>query len=211
MSHFFKAVRQSIKHWYIPLIVGIIFVALGIWVMASPLESYLGLALLFSISFIVAGISETLFAISNKDGLEGWGWYLVGGLLNLLIGIFLVAYPGVSIVTLPFVIGFTVMFRSFQALGFAYDLKNYGVLGWGNMAIWAVLGILFSFILIFNPELAGLTVVICTGLSILFAGVASIFLSLKLKKIKDIPNRIPEELKDRWESLQAEMKEAVKD
>jgi len=37
-TQIFKMVRNSIKYWYIPLIVGIILIGLGIYTFTSPQE-----------------------------------------------------------------------------------------------------------------------------------------------------------------------------
>ncbi len=54
----------------------------------------------------------------------------VGGLLSLAAGIILIIYPGISIVILPFVVGFTLLFLSFLLMGFSFEMKNLGILNW---------------------------------------------------------------------------------
>ncbi len=160
MLHFFKSIRRSVKHWYIPLILGILFILCGIGVIISPQDSYLTLSILFSLSFLVSGIIETFFALQNTKNLNGWGWYLVSGLISLIMGIFLLMYPALSMSILPLVVGFTLLFRSFELLGFAFEEKEAGVLNWGNLAIVSVLSIILSFILIANPIFTGISLVV---------------------------------------------------
>jgi uncharacterized membrane protein HdeD (DUF308 family) len=119
-----------------------------------PQATYLSLVLFFSASFLVFGIMELVFAIQNKDNLDNWGWYLVGALLDLFVGIILFFQPQVAFVALPYFVGFSLMFRSVQGIGFAFDLKSYGVLQWGNLALISFLGLIGSVILILNPVLA---------------------------------------------------------
>ena len=90
----------------------------------SPQDSYLTLSILFSLSFLVSGIIETFFALQNTKNLNGWGWYLVSGLISLIMGIFLLMYPALSMFILPLVVGFTLLFRSFELLGFAFEEKR---------------------------------------------------------------------------------------
>ncbi|MGB3065991.1 DUF308 domain-containing protein [Sphingobacterium thalpophilum] len=66
-NSFFKTVRSSIKHWYIPLIVGILFIVLGFYTITTPVVSFLTLAYLFSWSFMISGILEIIFAVQNRD------------------------------------------------------------------------------------------------------------------------------------------------
>ena len=201
MAIFFKTIRNTIKHWYVPAIIGALFIVLGGYLFTVPESAYLSLVMLFSISFLASGIMEIFFSVQNKDELDGWGWYLASGIFTLLIGVILITKPVVAATTLPFFIGFSLLFRSFQGLGFAFELKNYGVLRWGNLAIVSVLGIILSFLLIVNPIFAGISLVVMTALSFIFAGIVSIVLAFQLKTF---PERINKELKEKIEHLKEE-------
>ena len=204
MAIFFKTIRNTIKHWYVPAIIMALFIVLGGYLFTVPESAYLSLVMLFSISFLASGIMEIFFSVQNKDELDGWGWYLASGIFTLLIGVILITKPVVAATTLPFFIGFSLLFRSFQGLGFAFELKNYGVLRWGNLAIVSVLGIILSFLLIVNPIFAGISLVVMTALSFIFAGIVSIVLAFQLKKLKTFPERINKELKEKIEHLKEE-------
>lgn len=169
-----------------------------------PQATYLSLVLFFSASFLVFGIMELVFAIQNKDNLDNWGWYLVGALLDLFVGIILFFQPQVAFVALPYFVGFSLMFRSVQGIGFAFDLKSYGVLQWGNLALISFLGLIGSVILILNPVLAGISLVVITAVAFIFSGISAIILAFNLKKLKNYPNKISKELKDKIESLKNE-------
>ncbi len=210
MSNFIKLISNTIKHWYLPLITGVIFIVLGIYVFGYPVESYVALSLVFSISFLVTGLMEVYFSISNRKILDNWGWSLVFGIVNAVIGVLLLMHPNISLNALPFYVGFMLMFRSITGLGYAFDLKNYGVPHWGRLMFMAVLGLIFSFILIWNPVFAGLTVVVWTALSLIMAGVYNIYVSLKLKKLKDTPKRISKELKEKFAAVKQEISEEIK-
>ena len=192
MSEIIKTVKSTIKHWYLPLIVGLMFVAVGLFTMFKPLESYLGLAWLFIISFIVSGIFEMYFAIANKDELDHWGWELVNGIFGLIIGIVMFLNPELSIVTLPIYIGFIVLFRSIMAISSSIELKKYGVLDWGNIMGIGILGTIFAFILLWNPLFAGFTLVVWTGIAFMTIGGYGIYFSVKLKKLKNISDEVAE-------------------
>lgn len=210
MVNLLKSFTHSVKHWYVPLLVGIIFIALGIYVFTVPVATYLTLAIFFSVSFLVSGLFETFFAATNHKSLNGWGWYLVSGILHLVIGVYLTTHPEISIAVLPYVVGFTVLFRSFLSLGLAFEMKSSGVLNWGNVAIASVLGILLSFLLIANPIFSGLSLVILTALSFVFSGIASVVIAFNLRKIKKHPKKLSDELKSKIEEVQAEIEQQIK-
>lgn len=207
MANLFQTFIHSVKNWYIPLIIGIIFILTGFYIFTVPLEAYITLAVLFSASFLVSGITEIVFAFQNRAALSGWGWYLINGIFTLLIGFYLVSNPEISILVLPLIIGLTLVFRSFQLLGVAFELKNEHVSSWTNLAWVSVLGIVFSLLIVFNPIFTGKFLVIITALAFIFIGIASVFLSLQLRKIKKFPEKANDELKGKIKALQEEMKD----
>ena len=180
---FFKQIKQSVKHWYLHLIIGLIFIAVGIWAFTSPIQSYAALTIVFSISFLVSGMMEVFFAISNKKVLENWGWTLALGVFTALIGAMLVSNPAISALTLPIYVGFMLMLHSFWAIGSAFDLKDYGVKRWRASLILGVLGVLFAALLIIRPVIGGITIVVWTGLALIASGTFNLFLSNKMRKI----------------------------
>lgn len=210
MSNLFQSFTNTVKHWYIPLIFGIIFIGCGIYVFTVPLATYLTLSVIFSVSFLVSGITEIFFSLQNNKSLQGWGWFLVSGLLTAAIGAYLISNPTISMAVLPFVIGITLLFRSFQLLGFAFDLKSQKILSWGNVAITSVGGIIFSLLLLFNPIFTGISLVTLTGISFIFIGIASVMLALDLRKIKNFPSKVSNELRSKIKALQDEVDELRK-
>ncbi len=206
MANLFDHISKSVKHWYVSLIIGLIFIVFGIYIFSVPLETYVTLAILFSVSFIFSGIMDIFFSVENRQNLKGWGWYLTGGIFTLAMGVYLILYPAISIMVLPYFVGFTMLFRSFQLLGYSFDLKELHILGWGNVAISSVLGIILSLLLLGNPLITGMSLVTITALSFIFVGVSSAVLAFKLKELKDFPNKIPQELKTKIDAVQAELK-----
>ena len=189
-----KKVKSTVKHWYIPMVIGLLFIGLGIWTIFKPAESYLGLAILFTTAFIVGGLLEIIFAISNKDELDHWGWELANGILSFVIGIIMAMKPEISLTTLPFYVGFVIMFRSIMAISSSMELKKYGVMDWGNLMAMGILGLIFSFIMLWNPLFAGLSIVVWTGMAFITIGGYAIYFSTKLKKLHKLGKEIREEI-----------------
>ena len=209
MATFLKTIKKTVKHWYVPAIIGVLLIVFGIYIFTTPLETYGTLTMLFSLSFLFSGIAETLFSVQNRKIIEGWGWYLTGGICNSVIGLMLLSRPEISAFTLPLVVGFTLMFRSIQGLGFSFELKNYGSLKWGNLAIASILGLVFSIILLFNPIFTGISLVVMTALAFIFSGITGIVLGFQLKKLKALPSKIRKELNEKIEVLKKEYYEEI--
>lgn len=202
---FLKSIRNAIKHWYIPLLVGIFFIIVSIVVFSSPLGSLLALAILFSLSFLFGGISEIIFSIANRDQLQNWGWSLAFGIITFIVGLLLVLNPALSVTTLAFYVGFVILFRSIAPISFALDVKRYGSRSWGGLMALGILGTIFSFILLWNPAFAGMTVVVLIALSFLFSGLFSIYFSFQLRKLHRHSKKLSPKLEERFRELEQDI------
>lgn len=176
---------KSISYWFVPLLTGLLFITVGIYTLTTPLKSYVLLSFIFSISFVAAGGFEIFFSIQNRKQIKRWGWSLISGILTLAIGILLLIQPEVSIITLPYYVGFVVLFRSIIAMVLSFELKSLGILDWGNLMVAGVLGTLVSLLLLWNPIVAGLTVVIWTAIALITIGILSIYWSIRLRNLKN--------------------------
>jgi uncharacterized membrane protein HdeD (DUF308 family) len=208
--HFFKTAKNAVKHWYLPLIIGIAFIALSVWVFNTPMESFLTLGIFFSLTFLVSGLFEVIFAIINRHELDNWIWTLMLGIISLVLGVVLLENPALTMRILGLYIGFLALFRSLSAISTSIDLKRYGVPDWKNILLIGILGAIFSVILIWNPAFAGLTLVYWVGLAILALGVINVLVALKLKRVHDLPNGVTDEMKSKMEALKKEMHELSK-
>lgn len=190
MSNFITEIKENIQNWWVYLLLGIMLIVFGVYFMTTPLESYLSLAILFVISFFASGIFKIIFAISNKNILEGWGWHLAMGIIGILLGIYLARNMGVSMAILPFLVSFFFMMSGASIIAISVGLNKMGVKNWYWTLILGILTVLLSFLLIFNPVAAGMSLVYYTGLSFIFAGAGYIFLSLRMKSLKDDVKKI---------------------
>ena len=107
METVFNEIQHSVKNWWASLLLGIVYIIVALWLMFAPLSSYVALSIVFSISMLISGILEILFAVSNRKGVPSWGWYIVGGIIDVILGIYLIAYPMVSMEVIPFIIAFS--------------------------------------------------------------------------------------------------------
>lgn len=179
-------VKGAIHHWWISLLVGILWVGFGFWCMATPLETFLALTLFFVCGFLVSGVSDIVFALANRKHLSDWGWTLAIGSIDVLFAVSLLAKPGLAAAVLVYYLIFWLLFRSSWGIGISIYLSRYKDSGWGWLLLYAALGMIFSVVLLCQPVLAGLMVsYLFAGLFLLY-GVFRIVLSFKLKKLHKI-------------------------
>lgn len=178
-----RSVKSSAKNWWLSLIIGVLFIALGIWVFRTPISSYISLSVLFSISIFISGIFGIVFSISNRNQMEGWGWHLAGGFLDGIVGLLLVSHPALTMTILPFFIGFWVLFRGIFGVGLSFQLKTFRVPNWGWILFMGIMTVLFSVLLLLNPVFTGFSIVYMTALAFITLGIFRILLAFDLKRI----------------------------
>ena len=192
-----SSVRYAVKNWWISLIVGALAIILGIWCLASPLSTLIALSLVFAVTFIVSGLAEIVFALSNRKTINGWGWTLASGIVDLIFGIIIASMPiEIMALVLSYFVGFWILFRSIWGIGSAVELQKIGVTGWGWTLAFAILGIIASFICIISPAFTATFIVIFMSVGFIMYGLFRIILSFKLKSIKNSYDKLNEENKD---------------
>jgi len=204
MNTIVSKAKQSVKNWWIFLIIGILLIGGAIYMFSKPLESLIGLSGFFSFLILASGILAIVFAIANRDDIDNWGLHLAGGILDILIGFILLKYPQITVVLISLFVGFWLMFRGVNTVSTAIKLKKEGADNWIWILVMGIIISLFAFLSIINPLVGASYLVYTLALSILFLGIANIFIALKLKNVK-------ENLKDFSENIAEKIKERLED
>ena len=179
-----KGAARAIKHWWVLAVAGILCILLGIVVFAFPLQSYVTLAILFGVLLLIVGAAKLISASTSANFFMMRGYVIVSGVLDLLIGIFLCIYPGVTLVALPIMMGFWMMYNSFVLIGFSGDFETFGIPGSGWVIGGGILLLILSILVLVNPFGAGIaTVVVLAGVGLIVFGILLISLAMKLKEI----------------------------
>jgi len=185
MAHTIVGIKKAMDYWWLLLLTGIALVSMGLWVFLSPDDTYISLSILFGVCILFVGVFELLFALSAKRSLNTWGWTVASGIFDILVGCFILIYPDMTIKILPLVLGLWLLLRGFSAIGFAFDMRRIGTIGWGWLLVIAILIVVSGILVLAVPALGLLHIVIWTAVSFIFAGMFRIFLALHLKRMKD--------------------------
>ena len=179
-----KRAGRAVRHWWLLTIAGLLGVAAGIAAFAFPLESYVTLSILFGVLMLVTGAARLIAASVSGNYFMMRGYVIAGGVVDLLLGIFLCLFPGVSLMLLPIMMGFWLLYNSFIMIGLASDFDTFGVPGAGWITGGAVVLLVLSIIVLVNPFGAGIaTVIVLAGLGLIVFGLLTCMLSMKLKDV----------------------------
>lgn len=195
-SEFFESLSEAVKNWWISLLIGVLFIAGAFLLMFNPMEGYVVIAIAFAVFMFIEGIFEIIFSFSNKNILPGWGWYLALGILDLVLGIFLLVYPGMSAAVLPFILAFWLMFRGFSIIGSSIELHQFGNRNWGWYLALGILSVICSIGIIFFPIAGAFSVVYILAFTFLFIGIARILLAFELRSLHKDAGRIQKKIEE---------------
>ncbi|MCD8264413.1 MAG: DUF308 domain-containing protein [Tannerellaceae bacterium] len=163
--------KYEMKHWWLPLVVGVLYVLFAIFLMFTPITSYIALSILFSVSIFVGGIFEIIFAFNNKGKVSNWGWYLALGIIDIILGIHLMINPGLSMAVLSYVAAFWILFRGVNFITFAFDLKKLSAGNWGWFLAFGIIFILCSLLFIWRPVIEALSIVYIVAYILMAVGI----------------------------------------
>ncbi|MBB6463570.1 HdeD family acid-resistance protein [Flammeovirga kamogawensis] len=184
MNHLSSALKYNVKHWYYPLISGLLLIGLGAWTVAHLLETFVSLSYLFSITFLAVGTGQMFTALDNRKSQGNWGWSFTGGMFTTILGIILISNPAMSLTTLPLYLGFYVLIKGLETIGKSIEYKDVSN-SWGLLMFSGIVGLLLGFIIITNMTFASLTATFWFSLALFNAGISEFIVASKLKSIKE--------------------------
>ena len=180
----FKTIQNIINYWWLILLAGLLLIGIGVWVIASPFQSYLSLSWVFAIGMIGTGIFEIIFSLINHQSIKRWGWTLAAGAVDLLIGGYLLSNPLITMLLLPLIVGLWMLFRGIMAIGDALHIRSHGYKGWKRLLFTAITIILMAVLILLCPTIGIENLILWTGLAFIITGIFRIYLSIKLQQLK---------------------------
>lgn len=175
---------RIVKHWYLPIVAGVLCIACGVFIFVYPLESYLLLAITLGIVILITSFMEIVMALSSRNWFLTRPWNIIGIIINILLGIFLCANPTINIILLPFLIGGWVFMRSLMLLSLSRDFSNMDIPIGNWLFALGLLLLILSIIIIIRPFAIGINmVIILSGVSFIIGGISLIVLSLNVRRL----------------------------
>lgn len=146
------------------LLAGVIMLLLGIFVWMNPFGTMLALAFYIGLAFVLTGVFYIMASMSIKSG-----WYLLVGLLDLLLGFILMSNLGITAATLPIVVALWCLTVGVVQIVGAFEIKQYN-LPWGWSMVMGVAGVLFGLIILAYPMIGAITISTVIGLYAIMFG-----------------------------------------
>ena len=166
------------------MLAGIFCVALGISVFVFPMESYMALSILTGVIMLFVGASQLILASASGNYIAMRGYMMVGGVIDFLLGFFLLAYPGGAATLLPYMLGIWMMYHAFMTIAFGGDLETFRIKGFGWTIFGGVLLLILSLLILANPFSAGIAaIILLTGIGLILFGFLLCWMSVILRDV----------------------------
>jgi uncharacterized membrane protein HdeD (DUF308 family) len=105
------------------LLLGLLKVALGVFLLMHPALGVLALTLLLAAIFMVDGAVQTVMAFDLKPR-EGWGWVLASALISIAVGLLIAAgWPNTSLFAIGLLVGINFLSTGVALLALSHRLK----------------------------------------------------------------------------------------
>jgi uncharacterized membrane protein HdeD (DUF308 family) len=93
------------RSWWVMIIVGLLGVAAGMVTFLYPGITAIVLLVIIAFAAMVRGVFEIAAGIRLRKEIEGEFWLILGGILSLVFGVFLLLRPGVGALAVVWLIG----------------------------------------------------------------------------------------------------------
>lgn len=105
------------------LLIGILYVVVGLMVVEQPEESAVQLTLIIAFFLIIGGIFRIVLALSER--FTGWEWVLLNGAVTLLLGLLIYKqWPASGLWVIGLFVGIEMIFNGWAWIMLALGLKR---------------------------------------------------------------------------------------
>jgi uncharacterized membrane protein HdeD (DUF308 family) len=168
-------VSRSQRHWWMFVIRGIVFILLGIYMIAEPAGSFAALGFLFGLIIFLVGVSE-LLRVSRERTVGSRQWHLMLGIIDVILGVVFMAHVTASMAILRIILGLWFLFKGISLFTFS----RHNITSWWLTA-GAILVFVFGLLVLFNPTFGDMTIILWAAIAFIITGIFNTWLGFSLK------------------------------
>jgi uncharacterized membrane protein HdeD (DUF308 family) len=114
-----------VEGWkWLHIVLGVLFLIAGIMALMEPFQTFGILALLIGWYLLFKGMADIIISIVERDELSLWGLLLASGIIELIIGVWAIGYPGRSAWLLVLWVGIAALSRGITEIVLAFKLRG---------------------------------------------------------------------------------------
>jgi uncharacterized membrane protein HdeD (DUF308 family) len=176
------------RHWWIPVIRGVVAVLFGIMAFVYPGLTVAVLVLLFGAWILVDGVFRVVGAIGHRASDKEWGFDLIIGIMGIIIGFLTFHAPRITALALIIYIAAWALMIGATEIALAIKLRR-EIKGEWFLILMGLLSIVFAVMLLWNPLPGALALVWLIGSYAIVFGLLAIILGFRLRSLPTLPVR----------------------
>jgi uncharacterized membrane protein HdeD (DUF308 family) len=170
------------RYWWLFLIRGILGLALGVVALMFPGATLAAIVLLIGAYLLVDGIIAVVKAIQIFRSDAQWWVLLIEGILGIVVGVAIFMWPGISVITLAYLVGYWAIISGVFTIAGAVRIRGH-VANEVLYLFFGIVSIIFGVFVLYAP-VAGLAyIVIATAIYGFFIGFTMIALAFKARSL----------------------------
>ncbi len=180
------------RNWWLLALKGLLMLGMGAYILFHAEMALATIVFYLGIVAVVGGVSEVVLAVLNREGPQ-WTGYLLEGLLDIGIGILLLAKPGV-VGLIPVLLGIWIVSSGVLLLIRTFRARNEGDVSWANWLVLSILLIVLGLWLVLDPMGTLVSVTWLLGLVMLAFGLLVMLIALRMRRAHTAIRKAAEKL-----------------
>ena len=175
--------QKNLSYWWLPLLFGVIFIMMGVWILKTPEESMKRIMTAIGVIAIMSGTAQVIFTFIKHRGIPGWGFQLLGGAVDLTVGIILVIDPSFLLKVVSIVVAIWLFINGVTHLLSAGREREKRDRLWSWEMVFGVILVLLALMFVWHPLALGITITIWIALAFIVLGLFRVLLTFRLRRL----------------------------
>ncbi|HEY5527229.1 MAG TPA: DUF308 domain-containing protein [Candidatus Anoxymicrobiaceae bacterium] len=173
----------TIDKWWTFLVRGLLAILFGVVVLVWPTATVFVLIILFGCYALVEGLFGIGYSIAKASKGEKFFALLLLGLLGVLVGIIVLARPGVTSLAVIWVIAFWLVLRGFLMIISAFEMTGTAGVRW-LVGITGAIAVVLGILMFIFPVSGIFGIILVVGLYCLVTGIFLTVVSFAVRKVQ---------------------------
>ena len=196
------------------MLTGILFLGAGIYLVANEGVTFLSVAFIVGLMFVIAGVVECLSYSSYRGDNVERSWILNDGTTTFVLGVLILLNKISADAVVPMILGLWVLITGIRNFVHAWEhIEERGNAFYDHLII-GLLNLIFGLYVFFDGEIFNLASITMIGLCMIVQGVNIIHIGATIRVIKPKFIKTKEEMLEeaaaKFEEAHANAKEAIK-
>ena len=169
------------RNWWMLLLRGILALVFGLLCLVYPGVTLIVMTIMFGAYALVDGIFALASSISMAKGRPRWWSTLLEGIAGIILGLFILIWPGITVFGLLYLIGVWAIITGIFEIMAALRLRQHFTNEW-LLILSGAASVIFGLLILVIPRAGALAVVWWIGTYAIFFGMVFTALAIRLRR-----------------------------